>query len=223
MKYLNPNIYDNKHSGSSGFVIGGGVTVSSITDQQLISLKSSITVGVNKAYELFVPDYLVFNDTHFWEEYHGTVQSLNTVVITSEERAKTSSKIPMVSDNLYVLQSDKQYKRSGAELTDTFSKPVSFWNNSGATAIRVAGILGLNPIYLLGFDLKSTEGKFHFHDGYPNRKVGNKNSDYDAFYEAFVDIFKGFKARGIQVVSCSAVSMLNKIIPYRPLEQIYGV
>lgn len=50
----------------------------------------------------------------------------------------------------------------------SISKGIYCGGNSGYAALNLAGMLGANPIYLLGYDMKNDpKGKPNFHDGYP--------------------------------------------------------
>jgi hypothetical protein len=112
----------------------------------------------------------------------------------------------------------------GSLLTETFSKEISAWNNSGVWAIRLAYILGLSPIYLIGIDVKKQDekGNTHFHQDYDRNRVKViSNERYDNFLLAWQRTIFLLKKKNIQIFSCSKISNLNNIIRYVDIKDIF--
>lgn len=87
--------------------------------------------------------------------------------------------------------------------------------NSGFCGLQLAVLLGYKKIYLLGFDL---QGRY-YHDRYRNRKISG--DDFKRFHDNFILALNMIKEKtNIQVVSCSDVSRLNKVLPYVPIEEV---
>jgi hypothetical protein len=87
-------------------------------------------------------------------------------------------------------------------------------SNSGYCAIQFAMLLGYERIHLLGFDLTDAGGQQHFHDAYQLDR-----NCLPAYIRHFEEGFKSLPAAwpNVQVISHSAVSALNGMIPYEPL------
>jgi len=67
----------------------------------------------------------------------------------------------------------------------SLAEGVGVGGNSGFAALNLADILGADPIYLLGFDLRGENGKTaNFHDGYAHTKPA-ADSVYDRFLDSF--------------------------------------
>jgi len=87
--------------------------------------------------------------------------------------------------------------------------------NSGFCALQLAVIFGFRKIYLLGMDLNQ-RGKTHYHEGYGER-VKTFVPKLDKYYDYFkIGLEQLHQERpDIQVVSCSPISRLNDVIPFR--------
>lgn len=73
--------------------------------------------------------------------------------------------------------------------------------NSGAQAVNLAYHLGATRIVLLGFDMKHTGGKRHFHDDYPS---GWSNAETANSWPAqFAFMAAGLASEGIEVLNAS--------------------
>lgn len=89
-------------------------------------------------------------------------------------------------------------------------------NCSGYCALQLAVLLKYDNIHLYGIDLKTNSRTTHFHGGYGEHEITlcKKLNRYSN------DFFKGIKIcknHGINVISRSKYSPLNKLIPYIPL------
>ena len=91
-------------------------------------------------------------------------------------------------------------------------------------ALRIAHVLGLNPIYLIGIDLCPEDvgaENFNFHNDYDIQRQ-SKISDLkiERFRKYFVEAIDELVKRSVEVFSCSPRSSLNAHIPYVSLESI---
>jgi len=106
----------------------------------------------------------------------------------------------------------------------SFSKPISLWNNTGLACLRIAVLLGLNPIYIVGIDLtvKDKKGRTHFHNEYEPERI-NKTREIRTgqWLEAFDKTIKNLTTMGIDIYSCSLTSKLNSIIPYINIKELF--
>jgi hypothetical protein len=89
-------------------------------------------------------------------------------------------------------------------ISDSIQNGLNHGGNAGYFALNLAHVMGGNPIYLLGIDMKYKGDETHFHDGYPNL-------DQDVIKEKrFAHMINSFtyglgilKERGVQVYNCS--------------------
>ena len=91
--------------------------------------------------------------------------------------------------------------------------------NSGFCAFQLAVLLGYERIYLLGIDLTKQDNSYHYGNRYSGKTIGK--NEFEKFYDNFVLALEIIQDQtDIQVISCSAISRLNKIIPYKPFSEI---
>lgn len=217
--------FDGLHKNKRGFVIGGGPTLYEYKEQgfDFSLLENEITVAANVAYDLFKPTYLVWEDGFIPDNFSDEITGLEGC--TKFCPSYIAKKYPNLASNpdVYVLHVLAGSSADVNVLPKTFSKPISFWNNTGVVALRLAYLLGLYPIYLLGIDLrKSLEGRTHFHDKYGKARHGRpKVSNYDGFYNAFKVTIEAIRREKVRVYSCSRISPLNEIIPYKDLRELF--
>jgi len=93
--------------------------------------------------------------------------------------------------------------------------------NSGFSSLQLAILLGYNPIYLLGFDMSTDGDATHYHGGYGKSKdVMNKNlTNYSKHFLTILERIK-IEKPDLKIISCSEISLLNKVIDYKPIEEI---
>jgi len=210
---MNLKAFDNKHAGNRGFVIGGGPSLHKLKEDgfDFLSLQVSYTVGANKCYRLLVPNYLVFCDWRFCVLYGKELEEVNCIKFTKESYI---DRIRLTIPDLYGIPADGNRMGQGF-ISHSFTDKMTF-PNAGGSALIVAYMLGLNPIYLLGIDVKSYEDKTHFHDEYDAKDIEWRISTglYMRMMLVFEPILKQLKKRNIEVYSCSPISELNNIIPY---------
>lgn len=215
------NRFNNKHKDSRGFIIGGGPSILDIQNSgfDFKILQNEITVGVNKAYILFTPTYLIWTDAYFFKTFKEEVFKLDCVKFCPANVAK---KFSLKNDKICIIRRDKDAK--GNTYVSSMSDPIPMWNNSGVTGLRIAYILGLNPIYLVGFDIHHTDEKdrTHFHTEYDNKRISKTTPKrYELFYDSFSKTIKDLKAINIKIYSCSKTSRLNNVIEYVDIATLF--
>jgi len=219
---FNVTYFNNKHKGQRGFVIGGGPSILDIKKDgfNLNLLQKEVTVGVNKAYNLFTPTYLIWTDPYFWKTFRKEILKLRCVKFCPLNVVR---KFPNENINdVHFLKRDKN--RFKNTITDSFDNPIPMWNNSGVTGLRIAYILGLNPIYLLGIDIQheDSEGRTHFHTDYEKNRVAKTTPKrYSLFFESFKKTIEALKEKNIKIVSCSKNSKLNDIISFNSITKLF--
>jgi hypothetical protein len=214
VKVNNPKTFDNKHEGQRAFIIGGGPSVSTILETGFNfseELKDEITFGINKAYHLLTPTYLVFGDAYFWKHFEKEVKQVQCMKIVPDNIVRNYR-----DDSFLFLRRSPSPKDV---LPTTLAGKISFINNSGVAALRIAYMMGCNPIYLVGIDVKLLEdGRSHYHNYYEGLRAAPPTR-YKQFYTEFQRTLEALKGKR-QVISCSDISALNDLIPYIPIQEV---
>ena len=204
--------FDNKHQGKRGFIIGGGSSILALKEGWCSKVQQEITIGVNKAYKLFTPTYLVFIDNGFYRKFKDEIHEVECIKFFNANCGyRDETTFPLVT---YGGHKEKSTHLVPVSLT----KPISLWNNSGTAAIRIAYLLGLNPIYLIGIDLTIQNNKSHFHEDYG---IDPRHYPAHRYVKCFEDTIRLLKQRGVTFYSCSPISKLNRIIEYIDLTTLF--
>jgi len=92
--------------------------------------------------------------------------------------------------------------------------------NSGFCSFQLALIMGYKTIYLLGMDMNCNE-ETHYHGGY-GKSLDKMNQNLMNYSKHFKEVLKKLKIErpDLNVISCSPISSLNEIIPYKNIEKI---
>jgi len=216
MKYPQ-KFFDGIHKNEKGFVVGGGPSVLDAINRgfDFRTLEHlGIVIGVNKAYRIVCPDYLLWMDEYFWNNFKDEIREVGCIKFCPEATVK-SCKID--DEYVYAVKRDSGQGSDIRVLPDTLSDRISFWNNSGVTALRLAYIFGCRPIYLVGMDLrkKDKDGRERFHEDYEKTRNGRVGiSRYLEFQDSFVSTVKALRKKKVRVYSCSPTSPLNDLVPY---------
>ena len=201
------------------FVIGGG---SSLKDFDFGKLNEKDTIIVNKAIQ-YVPnptyfitiDFTVLKKMSRIYDISPTkifVANFTKPYLQEKEGRIVDIRFPLVYKLEDFNMIIKSYKTEGMGI-----KFNDFRNgdNSGFCALQLAVVLGYEEIYLLGIDL-NVDKETHFHGGYGESKEKFVKK-LDKYYENFVIGLNELKNKkpNIKVISCSPISKLNGIIPYK--------
>ncbi|MDD5541254.1 MAG: hypothetical protein PHG61_11245 [Candidatus Marinimicrobia bacterium] len=182
------------------FIIGGGPTV---LTHNLDRLAGELTIGVNRAYDVYYPSILCALDPQFYEwAEDGAFGIFSEMRYRSYPGTKAWARV----------RPDTSINASGIYNFYLYNWPV---NNSGQAAINLAIELGASPIYLIGFDLKGNP--INFHDGYP---TGASSDVYDGFIES-IERYVPEKAKehGVEVINLSPDSALT-IFPFADFDEV---
>lgn len=215
LKHLN-----NLHKNTSGFLVGGAYSINNISPEEKKKIQDNfIVVGTNKAYKRFNLDYLIFLDATFYTNFYQEFQDLSCVKLTHLNIPKKYSK--QIKHLLKVKRErDTKNKISPYKITE----PISVKNNSGTFGLRIAYLLGLNPIYIIGVELNPEDidkKRVNFHNDYKQYIKNNvTKKTFDGFYQAFNELIQVLKKRNIEIYSCSKTSRLNNIIEYKSIKNI---
>ena len=217
MSRLPLSSYDKIHDGSRGFVIGGGPSLLDLTSEQIHALEEEVTVGANKAYKIFTPTYLCWVDGDFYRRFHGEFLNLPCIKFGKAGRIGFDYEI------IYGIECDRvRYHRGDFTCTPhSITGKVSF-PNSGAFALILSHLLGCNPIYLVGIDLKKDGELTHFHSDYEKKRSNDLviSGVYGRMGNAFRAIIKTLAERGVQVYTTTPGTALEGTIPYVDLRSV---
>jgi len=218
-----------KHRGKRGFVIGGGASILTLQNdgfdfEELA--REEVIVGVNKAYKLCPLDFLASIDIDFLNESSEAIKGLDCFKVMPDICIKHYDE-----DDLSVIPITDTCRQQGRGHHKRSQPPTKFHEfcyvgGSGLFGIKVAYILGLNPIYLIGFDCIRVEGRSHFHDDYLNTSrdlvecTDNRLKQASIPMLQFAAVLRKFFQNPVQVYSCSPISILNSEIPYRDLQEV---
>jgi len=196
-------INDGAWQGRRCFIIGGG---SSLRDFDWSLLDGELTIGINKALEKIEPTIMLSMDSRFYdwlingelgeelkrkfENYKGYKVWLNTINHNFGE-------------DVYLIDSAGE-----KALTKSLHDGLGHGSNSGYVALNLAMVLGANPIYLLGFDMKGDgQGKQSWwHGGYP---VNQGEKVFNRMTECFEAAADEIAARGFRVINMNEDSGLK--------------
>lgn len=203
------------------YIIGGGISLKGFDFSRL---KDKTTIAVNKSYP-YVPnlDYFITMDFTALRKIKSIEKSSPTKVFIAnfakfylqERDGKiVDTRFDLVYDLINFNMIIKSYKTDGIGL-----KFNDFRNgdNSGFCALQFAILMGFNPIYLLGIDLK-VDKETHFHGGY-NQDKKSFQKKLDSYYEYFIQGIKELKEKrpDIKMYSCSDISKLNNLLEYKEI------
>lgn len=213
MSILEKSNFDHLHEGERGYVIGGGASIVSLINNgfDFCLLDNEITIAVNQAYKLGNPKYITSVDTGFLGRNKGKFPPHPALrFLLPKQVIKTSE----CGNRIVTLQKQEGDCPFPTFLTD----PLPNIPNSGAFGILLAYLLGLNPIYLIGFDGVKIEGDTHFHNDYGNWKLND--GQVAAMISHSRRVIEVLFERGITIYSCSSVSLLNDILEFVDLNEV---
>lgn len=141
-------------------------------------------------------------DKRWWEAHNGVKEYAGIKATTykasrPKEYQETAEKFDLL-------------RIPGIHETSSFgfeSPVIHYGNNSGFQAVNIAIHTGLNPIILLGFDMRIIDRKRHWFGDHPTEL--NIKSNYNSFIKAFHSAAPELAKRGIDVVNCTPGSALT--------------
>ncbi len=84
-------------------------------------------------------------------------------------------------------------------------------DNSGYAALNLAVCLGANPIYLLGFDCKHTNGKSHWHAGHVMGQEEWRAEKWVKYFDIAAEKLAPSKFRVVNLNPNSAIECFEKM------------
>jgi hypothetical protein len=202
---------DAAWAGQPAFLIGGGPSLIGFDFERLRG--RGRIIAINRAVE-FVPfaDILFFMDWKLYLVYHNPLDP-------EKSRAWNEFKGLKIFLNLIGRKVEDCYSlRSLGRRGSSDSLKAGFYhgNNSGLGALQLAMALHARPIYLLGYDMKHSGGRSHFHSGYEavqaERVVQHFINDFQAFSESP-------KSRNRGIVNLNPDSAL-RAFPFSTIDEV---
>ena len=207
---LQANDLLGRHAGHPGFVIGTGMSVSVLLDELLVppqAFDEEIVLGCKQIHRDFKLSYWVCMDTAFHlREQNKIAQKSFTKFVPYNE--SIDEDIP--PDPNRISLPHKEPISSPDTVAESFDD-LCIASDTGVIALRIAYLLGLNPIYLIGLSDNIYKGKLHYHSEskriVAEQTVTTMGNELIPFIEAISE-------KGTQVISCSPISILNAVVPY---------
>ena len=237
LNYLDTVLSSDSWEDQPCFILGGGPSLNKV---DLSCLDGRLSIGVNRAFELYDPSLNFSIDIRFlrWllegclpgeENALGKYITTLCTKVWSREMAVYDSNFD--AQPIYLIDHNPD-KGLTYRLSDGLC--MGQGNNSGFTALNLACCLGANPIYLLGFDMIPTEEGLqqNWHKGYPITQ-NVKTRVYPNFIEIFnqyADSLESSRKHVINVNPESAIECFPKMDqkdlnalkkPVRPLVVAY--
>lgn len=156
---------DGMWAGSSCLIIGGGPSLRGL-DWGRVDCATERTIAVNRAGEgeWGTPDLWLGVDANYWRK-EAPQDAIGTRVWID-----TGDKAPWRGVNIILpcaAPPGLPNRHAAFAWGRSLAEGVGCAGNSGFAALNLAVILGADPIYLLGFDMKGENGVLtHFHSGY---------------------------------------------------------
>ena len=189
--------------GKKCFIIASGPSLSNGIDFE--PLKNEFTIGINREFERYPTNLLYCMDYEF---YSNTIakkfdEIYRTNVLEKFLQFKGDKVFPAVAADwkfghcIYVVNRNYVEEINRVDL----DKGVYVGTNSGFGAVMLAISMGCRDIYLLGFDMKTTD-KTHSHTGYKCQSVEECNERTNRFREEFEKWAPRFITEKVNITVC---------------------
>lgn len=207
-KYLYQVLPQGAWKGHRCWIIGGGPSLKKF-DMSL--LKGELVIGINRAYEICDPAINIMMDQRLW----GWIVRGDLGEEAKEKFDVYKGIKCWLETNKNVIPAEEGYFLKNVTnrfWSDDMTAGLHWGCNTGYSAINLAGLLGADPIYLLGYDMITpAEGdkgtKTWWHEGYPNE--GQKAKVYKIFRDEFEKAAGAIKSAGVNVVNLNPKSGLE--------------
>jgi hypothetical protein len=191
------------------FILGGGPSLKGFDFSQL---DTQLTIGINRAFQYYPNEKINYSmDSDFYDKMkRGDYNKPGETAVYEQWLAFKGLKVFLTPMEL------KSYGQEVRLVKKLFYKSVSRdleqgiygGCNSGLGAIMLAIAIGANPIYLLGYDMQTTE-RNHWHDGYPEKKETDFNSKLTQYRHEIEEMVPLFNKIGVQIFQTNKDSALK--------------
>jgi hypothetical protein len=218
-RFLEETLPEGSWKGRSCFMIGGGP---SLKDFDPSLLDGRLTIGINPpVLERFNPTILYLMDLR---ALNWARQGLygETVRQRFEDYSGLKVFLLLYSANLppdfYVLKAFGNFNTSQRRWGMSFAQGLGTGNNSGYAALNLAFLLGADPVYLLGYDMKHEPDRTHWHAGHP---VKQTRDQVESFIPHFNRAARFLRRAGRTVINLNPDSALV-CFPKKTWEEALG-
>lgn len=183
------------------FIVGGGPSLRGFDWSRL---RGELTIAINRAHEFFDPTIIFTMDDRFiqWtinKRFGGRARDR---FINHPVRVQHDMTGRRKWDGMISLQRSSEYP-----VSSTLRAGLADGQNSGFGALNLAVCLGANPIYLLGYDMRSAGARQkHFHSGYPTAQTPSVYPRFAAHFERAAPVIE---QAGVRVVNLNRESGLT--------------
>lgn len=213
--------FNNIHEGKRGFVLGTGPSINIILDEyKFVSdlLYNEIVVGCKHVHTLFPVNYMVSIDTGYYTNHYKEIVDKKFIKFIPKVFIKDID--VTVDKTLVQIPYSNSVNKGGKMPPETL--PTSFDNlcidsATGVVALRIAYMMGLNPIYLLGIDSALYKSNSHFHHEYKGVRT---NKHMVSMGKDFPPTIKAMQNKETEIISLSPISYFNPLVPYVDIRQI---
>jgi hypothetical protein len=209
VKFITDVLSSDSWKGKRCFILAGGP---SLLDFDFSVLKDELTIGINKTFTQFSSTINFSMDKRFYNYVTGITKHPKLEGLPQLWNKYAGLKVFVLpSNNKKVYKNVYLVKRKiSSGISFNLNEGIISKSNSGFGAIMLAIALGANPIYLLGYDMKTTEDKTHWHEGYPNRStIESFTKNLEKYRKIIEEYAPKIEAAGIQVVNLSPSSALK--------------
>ena len=200
----------NQFKGRRCFIIGGGPSVQGL-DFSLI--ENDVTIGINKAFMYYPKCTINYAMDMSWYTFLTTPTKDPDQLRAQEAWKAYKGYKTWVSLSAFKttppkgIQVIKKIKEQNLSLN--LEHGIFGGNNSGWGAINIALALGCNPVYLLGYDMKMSNNKTHWHEGYAKTRPQGLDRRLEKFGNMIAKFADVISEMGFQVINLNPDSGLT--------------
>lgn len=190
--------FKEKFEGQDVFIIGGGA---SIKDFDFSKLENKLTVVLNSSIER-----VKYCSAIFWTDYDWGSQNLEKLAKFDAFKFSVRQQCDhYITNNIKGIANSIVLKKISDYGFSTNINHVA-GNNSGAQALNL--IINIKPhrVFLLGYDMKITNGQSHCHNQYI---MSNPSIYKDLFIPSINSMADHIHRLGIEVINCNIKSDLD--------------
>lgn len=191
-------------AGETCFILAGGPSLRQMTSVDVLRGRARVIV-VNDSYQLAPwADVLYWADMKWWRAHQGDVIDNFAGLTVSVDQPRLSWVKSLHDLGQLGLSHDPTGIYRG--------------NNSGYAAISLAYLFGVKRICLLGYDMRTVDGKTHWHRGHswnPETIAKADRKLSESFIPTFEYLRDPLAKTGVEVWNCTPGSALHTW-PFRP-------
>jgi hypothetical protein len=215
-RWLREVLPEGSWAGRPAVCIGGGPSLIGFDWHRL---DGWLTIGTNRVFERHDPTIIFTMDRTFYVNVIGG--RYGAAAREAWERSRALKALLKAAnrpglDGVFSIPIYRNYVHGRTAFSFSLAGGLGHGNNSGYGALNLAVCLGANPVYLLGYDMKHSAGRSHWHEGHPRpQREHTVTSFILGFNRASLEIAH----RGISVVNLNPDSAL-KCFEFRDVNMI---